>query len=69
MTKRVQIDCFENNSWEVLLETAIVNGWEADLINFDLEKQGSACARIANRRNVELVVRPKTMTATVRHHA
>jgi hypothetical protein len=66
MPTRVEIDCLDASTWEALLEATILKGWDAELLNFDYTLHGSFCDKLAKRRNVELVIKPKSKTASVR---
>ncbi len=69
MSRRVKIDCSDEDKWEALLEAVILKGWEADLVNFDFKVHGPGCVRLAERRNVVLLVKPKASEASVRCRA
>jgi hypothetical protein len=54
----IRIDCAEND-WQNILQNAVQDGKEAELVNFDYTTDGQLCERLAISHALQLVLDPK----------
>ena len=66
MCETLKIDCSVSETWEIRLVFAVLQKYNAELVNYDPAAHGQACRRIADRLKAEITVESGASRALVK---